>query len=55
MSASDAYSVNIDEGNTIASLSAMNDYVREMHTTTGLLDDIDDGATLDYIFTATRQ
>jgi oligoribonuclease len=44
------YAVNIDEGNTIASLSAMGQYVREMHTATGLLDELEDGATLDYIF-----
>jgi oligoribonuclease len=46
------FAVNVEEGNTIASLSAMNDYVRQMHTATGLLEDIDDGATLDYIFAA---
>lgn len=46
------FAVNVDEGNTIASLSAMSEYVRQMHTTTGLLEDIEDGATLDYIFAA---
>jgi oligoribonuclease len=45
-----SYAVNVDEGNTIASLSAMSEYVREMHTLNGLLEDIDSGATLDYIF-----
>jgi len=44
------YPVHVDEGHTLASLSMMNDYVRDMHTTSGLLNDIEDGATLDYIF-----
>jgi oligoribonuclease len=44
------FAVHIDEGHTLASLSAMNDFVRNMHTTTGLLEDLEDGATLDYIF-----
>lgn len=46
------HAVNVEEGRTLASLSAMNEYVRDMHTTSGLLNDIDDGATLDYIFEA---
>jgi oligoribonuclease len=44
------HAVHIDEGTTIASLSAMSEYVRDMHTTTGLLEALEDGATLDFIF-----
>jgi oligoribonuclease len=45
-----SYVVNINEGNNIAAVVAMNDYVRNMHTESGLLDELEDGATLDYIF-----
>jgi oligoribonuclease len=44
------FPVHIDEGHTIASLVTMSDFVRDMHTTSGLLDELDSGATLDHVF-----
>lgn len=44
------HAVYVEEGKILGALSSMNEYVRDMHTTSGLLEDLDEGATLDYIF-----